>query len=94
VWSSITKNEREDVTMMQNHFAGTAYDTHRLLEELDLKKEERKKTTKEIKLRFSDRQYEKLKSFDTLELKEKLNIMCGVIDFILEHVNKESEIQR
>ena len=72
--------------MMQNHFAGTAYDTHRLLEELDLKKEERKKTVKEITLRFSDRQYEMLKSFDTLELKEKLNIMCAVIDFILKQV--------
>ena len=71
---------------MQNHFAGTAYDTHRLLEELDLKKEDRKKTVKEIILRFSDRQYEMLKSFDTLELKEKLNIMCGVIDFILKQV--------
>jgi hypothetical protein len=88
------KDEREEVKEMQNHFAGTAYDTHRLLEELDLKKEERKKTTKEIKLRFSDRQYEMLKSFDTLELKEKLNIMCGVIDFILKQVKKESEIQR
>ena len=80
--------------MMQNHFAGTAYDTHRLLKELDFNKEEGKKTTKEITLRFSDRQYEMLKSFDTLELKEKLNIMCGVIDFILNQVKKEGEIQR
>ena len=71
---------------MNGYFAGTAYDTHRLLEELDLKKEEGKKTTKEITLRFSDRQYQMLKSFDTLELKEKLNIMCGVIDFILKQV--------
>ena len=80
--------------MMQNHFAGTAYDTHRLLEELDLKKEERKKTVKEITLRFSDRQYEMLKSFDTLELKEKLNIMCGVIDFILKQVKNGTDIQK
>jgi hypothetical protein len=77
--------------MIQNHFAGTAYDTHRLLEELDLKKEERKKTTKEITLRFSDRQYEMLKSFDKLELKEKLNIMCGVIDFILKQVKNGTD---
>jgi hypothetical protein len=80
--------------MMQNHFAGTAYDTHRLLEELDLKKEERRKTIKEMTLRFSDRQYEKLKSFDTLGLKEKMNIMCGVIEFMLKQVKEESEIQR
>ena len=79
---------------MQNHFAGTAYDTHRLLEELDLKKEERKKTVKEITLRFSDRQYEMLKSFDTLELKEKLNIMYGVIDFILKQVKNGTDIQK
>jgi hypothetical protein len=76
--------------MMQNHFAGTAYDTHRLLEELDLKKEA-KKTIKEITLRFSDRQYEMLKSFNTLELKEKLNIMCGVIDFILKQVKNVTD---
>jgi len=79
---------------MQNHFAGTAYDTHRLLQELDLKKEERKKTVKEITLRFSDRQYEKLKSFDGLELKEKLNIMCGVIDFIVKQVKNGTDGQR
>ena len=80
--------------MTQNHFTGTAYDTHRLLEELDLKKEERKKTVKEITLRFSDRQYEMLKSFDTLELKEKLNIMYGVIDFILKQVKNGTDIQK
>ena len=80
--------------MMQNHSAGTAYDTHRLLEELDLKKEERKKPVKEITLRFSDRQYEMLKSFDTLELKEKLNIMCGVMDFILKQVKNGTDGQR
>jgi ATP-dependent protease HslVU (ClpYQ) peptidase subunit len=80
--------------MMQNHFAGTAYDTHRLLEELDLKKEERKKTVKEIILRFSDRQYEMLKSFDTLELKDKLNIMCGVIDFILKQVKNGTDVKQ
>ena len=80
--------------MIQNHFAGTAYDTHRLLEELDLKKEERKKTIKEITLRFSDRQYDMLKSFDTLELKEKLNIMCGVIDFILKQVKNGTDIHK
>jgi len=77
--------------MMQNHFAGTAYNTHRLLTELDLNKDERKMTIKEITLRFSDRQYQMLKSFDSLELKEKLNIMCGVIDFILKQVKNETD---
>jgi hypothetical protein len=80
--------------MMQNHFAGTAYDTHRLLEELDLSKEERKKTIKEIKLRFSERQHEKLKSFDGLELKEKLDIMYAVIDFIVNQVKNGTDGQR
>jgi aminopeptidase-like protein len=80
--------------MMQNHFAGTAYDTHRLLEELDLKKGDRKKTVKEIRLRFSERQYEILKSFDGLGLKEKLNIMYGVIDFILKQVKNGTDGQR
>jgi hypothetical protein len=78
--------------MMQNHFGGTAYDTHGLLTELDLNKEEREKTIKEITLRFSDRQYEMLKSFDTLELKKKLNIMCAVIDFILKQVKNGVDI--
>ncbi|HVP79514.1 MAG TPA: hypothetical protein VMV04_16635 [Thermodesulfobacteriota bacterium] len=76
---------------MQNHFAETGHDSHRLLTELDLNKEERKKTMKEITLRFSDRQYEMLKSFDTLELKEKLNIMCAVIDFILKQVKNGTD---
>ena len=74
---------------MQNHFAGTAYNTHRLLTELDLNKDERKKTIKEITLRFSDRQYQMLKSFDTLELKEKLNIRYAVIDFIVRQVKND-----
>jgi len=52
---------------------------------------ERKMTIKEITLRFSDRQYQMLKSFDSLELKEKLNIMCGVIDFILKQVKNETD---
>jgi len=75
--------------MMNGYFDGIAYDTHRLLTELDLNKDERKKTIKEITLRFSDRQYQMLKSFDTLELKEKLNIMYAVIDFIVRQVKND-----
>ena len=70
---------------------GTQYDTGRFLKELDLKEEKRQETKKEITLRFSDRQYEMLKSFDTFELKEKLNIMCGVIDFILKQVKNGAD---
>ena len=77
--------------MMQNHFAGTAYDSHRLLTELDLNKEEKKEIMKEIRLRFSERQYEKLKSFDSLGLKEKLDIMHAVIDFILKQVKNGTD---
>jgi hypothetical protein len=47
---------------------------------------------KEIRLRFSERQYQKLKSFDGLELKEKLNIMYAVIDFIVKHVKNGVDI--
>ena len=79
---------------MTAYFAETGHDSSRLLTELDLTKEERKKTIKEITLRFRDRQYEMLKSFDTLELKEKLNIMCGVIDFILNQVKNGTDGQR
>ena len=80
--------------MMQNHFAGTAYDSHRLLTELDLNKEEKKEIMKEITLRFSERQYEKLKSFDGLGLKEKLDVMYAVIDFIVKQVKNGTDIQK
>ena len=89
----IMKDEREDVTMMQNHFTGTTYDSHRLLTELDIHENERKKCTKEITLRFNDRQFEKLKSFDTLVLKEQLNIMQAVIDFIVKQVKNGTDGQ-
>ena len=72
--------------MMQNHVGATIYDAHRLLKELDLHGDERKKCRKEITLRFSERQYEKLKSFDSLGLKEKLDIMHAVMDFIVKQV--------
>ena len=75
--------------MMQNHFGATLYDAHRLLKELDLQEDERKKCAKEITLRFSERQYEKLKSFDGLELKEKLDVMYAVIDFIVKQVKSD-----
>jgi hypothetical protein len=72
--------------MMNGYFNGTAYDSGKLLKQLDSMELEKKSGPKEIRLRFSERQYEKLKSFDGLELKEKLNIMYGVIDFIVRQV--------
>ena len=72
--------------MIQNHVCTTIYDAHRLLKGIDLHGDERKKCTREITLRFSERQYEKLKSFDGLGLKEKLDIMYAVIDFIVKQV--------
>ena len=77
---------------MQNQVGATIYDAHRLLKELDLHEDERKKCTKEITLRFSERQYEKLKSFDVLGLKEKLDIMYAVIDFIVRRVKNGVDI--
>ena len=82
---------REDVTMMQNHVGATIYDSHRLLKELDLGEDEGKKCTNEITLRFNDRQFEKLKSFDTLGLKEQLNIMQAVIEFIVKQVKNGTD---
>ena len=72
--------------MMNGYFNGTAYDSEKLLKQLDSMEEEKRNGPKEIRLRFSQRQYEILKSFDGLGLKEKLNIMYGVIDFIVKQV--------
>jgi hypothetical protein len=80
------KDEREDVTMMQNNASATIYDAHRLLKDLDLNEDERKKCAKEITLRFNDRQFDKLRSFDTLGFKEQLNIMQAVIESIVRQV--------
>ena len=78
--------------MMNEYFNGTAYDSEKLLKQLDSMDEEKKSTPKEIRLRFSERQYEILKSFDDLGLKEKLNIMYGVIDFIVKQVKNDVDI--
>ena len=78
--------------MMNGYFNGTAYDSEKLLEQLDSIEQEKKSGPKEIRLRFSERQYEKLKSFDGLGLKEKLNIMYGVIDFIVRQVKNGVDI--
>jgi hypothetical protein len=72
--------------MMNGYFDGTAYDSEKLLKQLDSMHQEKKNAPNEIRLRFSERQYEILKSFDDLGLKEKLNIMYGVIDFIVKQV--------
>ncbi len=71
---------------MIGHFSETGHDSYRFLKQLDQENNEPSTAIKEITLRFSDRQYEILKSFDDLGLKEKLNIMYGVIDFIVKQV--------
>ena len=78
--------------MMNGYYDGTAYDSEKLLKQLDSMDKEKKSAPKEITLRFSERQYEKLKSFDGLELKEKLNIMYAVIDFIVKQVKTGVDI--
>ena len=78
--------------MMNGYFNGTAYDSEKLLKQLDSMDKEKNSAPKEIRLRFSERQYEKLKSFDSLELKEKLNIMYGVIDFIVRQVKNGVDV--
>jgi len=78
--------------MMNGYFNGTAYDSEKLLEQLDSIEQEKKSGPKEIRLRFSERQYEKLKSFDGLGLKEKIDIMYAVIDFIVKQVKNGAGI--
>ena len=78
--------------MMNGYFNGTAYDSEKLLKQLDSMDKEKKSAPKEIRLRFSERQYEILKSFDDLGLREKLNIMYGVIDFIIRQVKNGGDI--
>jgi hypothetical protein len=79
---------------MTVHFAETGHGSYRVLKQLDPKDNEPRMAMKEIRLRFSERQYEKLKSFDDLELKEKLNIMYAVIDFIVKQVRTGVDIQK
>jgi len=79
---------------MTGYFAETGHDSYRFLKQLDQKDNEPGMAMKEIKLRFSERQYEKLKSFDGLGLKEKLDIMYAVIDFILKQVKNGTDGQR
>jgi cobalamin biosynthesis Co2+ chelatase CbiK len=78
--------------MMNGYFDGTAYDSEKLLKQLDSMDEEKKSTPKEIRLRFSERQYEILKSSHGLGLKEKLNIMYAVIDFIVKQVKNGVDV--
>jgi hypothetical protein len=78
--------------MMNGYFDGTAYDSEKLLKQLDSMDKEKKSGPKEIRLRFSERQCEILKAFDNLELNEKLNIMYAVIDFIVRQVKNGVDI--
>ncbi len=87
------KDKKEDVKM-KPHGRTTIYDAHRLLQEFDMHKDETKKTPKEITIRFSDTQIEKMKSFGTLEHKEQLNIMQAVMDFIVKQVKNGSDLQK
>ena len=72
--------------MMNGYSDGTAYDSEKLLKELDSMDKEKKSTPKEIRIRFSERQCEKLKAFNRLELKEQLDIMYSIIDFVVKQV--------
>ena len=77
---------------MTRYFYETTHDSSRFLKQLDPKDNEPTMATKEIRLRFSERQYEKLKSFDGLGLKEKLDVMYAVIDFIVKQVKNGGNI--
>jgi len=77
---------------MAGYFAETGHDSYTFLKQLDQQDNEPSMGMKEIRLRFSERQYEILKSFDDLELKEKLNIMYAVIDFTVKQVKNGVDI--
>jgi hypothetical protein len=79
---------------MTGYLYERSHDSHKLLAELDMKIEEKTNPTKEITLRFSDRQYEMLRSFDALELKEQLNIMQAVTEFIVKQIKNGPEVQK
>jgi aminopeptidase-like protein len=79
-------------TKMAGYFAETGHDSYRFLKQLDPENNEPSMAMKEIRLRFSERQYEILKSFDGLGLKEKLNIMYAVIDFIVKQIKNGVDI--
>jgi len=66
--------------------------SYRFLKQLDQENNEPSSAMKEIRLRFSERQYEILKSFDGLGLREKLNIMYRVIDFIVKQVKNGVDV--
>jgi methionine-rich copper-binding protein CopC len=74
--------------MMNGYFNGAAYDSEKLLKQLDSMDKEKKSAPKEITLRFS----EKLKAFSRLELKEQLDIMYAVIEFIVKQVKNGVDI--
>ncbi len=79
--------------MMNGYFNGAAYDSEKLLKQLDSMEKEKKNVPMVITIRFSERQCEKLKSFYGLGLKEQLDIMCGVIDFIVRQVKSGTDGQ-
>jgi len=78
--------------MMNGYFNATAYDSEKLLKQVDSMNKEKRSAPKELRIRFSERQCEKLKSFDGLGLKEKLDIMYAVIDFIVKYVKNGVDI--
>ncbi len=78
--------------MMNGNFDGTAYDSEKLLKQLGSMNREKKSLPKEITIRFSERQCEKLTSFNRLDLKEQLDIMYSVIDFIVGQVKNGVDI--
>ncbi len=78
--------------MMNRYFDGTACDSEKLLKQLDSMDNEKKSAPKEIRIRFSERQCEKLKAFNRLGLKEQLDIMYSVIDFIVGQVKNGVDI--
>jgi hypothetical protein len=82
----------EEAKMMNGYFGGTAYDSEKLLKQIDSMEKEKKNAPREITIRFSERQYEKLKSFDGLGFKEKLDVMYAVIDFIVKQVKNGIDI--
>lgn len=88
------KDERKDSKKMENFKDGTAHDSYKFIEELDLNEKETKNAMKEIVLRFDAKNYQKLESFDKLDLMQQLKIMYAITASVVKQVKNESDVKK
>ncbi len=76
--------------MMKKYSDTTTHDSYQYLEQLQSMD---KATKRELTLRFTGEQYEKLKALDWLEHKQELNIMLAIIECIVKRVKNGNNVQ-